>query len=175
MIEGDLRLERQSDALIMHSRHNARWLGALLVGFALYFIWCIYGIRPPNQNGLALVGYWFGVVIGVTFLGVGVFLALPREVTTTFDLRSHRVGHHVSIARGWYERRRTYAFAEIAGLRLTEHDGVPHSYMPVMTLRNGETRWLSTANGSYLICAMTIEAICAVTGLQKLGIARQRW
>ena len=41
-------------------------------------------------------------------------------------------------------------------------------------LRNGETRWLSTANSSYLICAMTIEAICEVTGLQKLGVARQR-
>jgi len=175
MIEGDLRLERQGDALIMHSRHNARWLGALLVGFALYLIWRIYGIRIPNQSGLALLGYSFGVVIGVTLLGIGVFLSLPREVTTTFDLRSHRVVHHVSIGRSWYECRRTYAFAEIAGLRLTEHDGVPYSYMPVITLRNGETRWLSTANGSYLICATTIEAICAVTGLQKLGIARQRW
>jgi hypothetical protein len=29
-------------------------------------------------------------------------------------------------------------------------------------------------NSSYLICAMTIEAICEVTGLQKLGFARQR-
>jgi hypothetical protein len=37
-------------------------------------------------------------------------------------------------------------------------------------LRNGETRWLSTANGSYLIHATTIEAICAITGLQNLGV-----
>jgi hypothetical protein len=36
-----------------------------------------------------------------------------------------------------------------------------------------ETRWLSTVNRSYLICATTIEAICGVTGLQKLGVARQ--
>jgi len=176
MIEGDLRLERQGDALIMHSRHNARWLGALLVSFALYFIWRIYGIGLPNQSGLALLGYCFGVLIGVTFLGIGVFLSLPREITTTFDLRSHRVVHHVSIGRGWYERRHTYGFGEIAGLRLIEHDGEPYSYMPVMTLQNGKTRWLSTANcSSYLIGATTIEAICAVTGLQKLGIARQRW
>ena len=48
----------------------------------------------------------------VTFVGIGVFLLLPREVTTTFDLHSHRVVHHLSIARGWYERRRTYAFTE---------------------------------------------------------------
>ena len=109
------------------------------------------------------------------FLGIGIFLSLPSMITTTFDPRSHRVVHHVSVGHGWYERRRTYAFAEIAGLRLTEHDGVPYSYMPVMTLRNGETRWLSTANGSYLMCATTIEAICAITDLQKLGIAPQRW
>jgi hypothetical protein len=56
----DLRLERRGDALIMHSRHNARWLGALLAGFALCVIWCIYGISIPNQSGLALFAYWSG-------------------------------------------------------------------------------------------------------------------
>jgi hypothetical protein len=175
MIEGDLRLERQGDALIIHSRHDARWMGAILVGFALYFIWRIYGIGIPNQSGLVVLGYWFGVVIGVTFLGIGVFLSLPREVTATFDLRSRRVVHYVSIGRGWYERRRTYAFAEIAGLRLNGYDAEPDAYMPVMTLRNGETRWLGTANSGFLIGTMTIEAICAVTGLQKLGVGRQSW
>jgi hypothetical protein len=168
MIEGDdLRLERQGDTLVVHSKHIARWVRALLVGgFAL--IW----LRQTDQSGLALLGYWPSVVMGVALFGFGVFLVLPREVITTFDLRSHRVVQRVSIGRGWYERRRTYAFAEIAGLRLNESHGETHSYLPVMALRNGETRWLSTANGSYLICAMTIEAICAATGLQKLGTAR---
>ena len=78
----------------------------------------------------------------------------------------------MSFGRGWYERRRTYAFAEIAGLRLSGYDAEHDSYMPVMTLQNGETRRLSTANNGYLICAMTIEAICAATGLQKLGVSR---
>jgi hypothetical protein len=177
MIEGDdLLLERQGDALILHSTHIARWVGALVGGLGLYVIWRIYGIGIPNQTMLALLAYWFGLMIGVMFVGIGVFLFLPREVITTFDLRSHRVVHHVSIGRGWYERRRTYAFAEIAGLRLNEHHGETHSYMPVMTLQNGETQRLSTApNASYLICATTIEAICEVTGLQKLGVARQSW
>jgi hypothetical protein len=176
MIQGDLRLERQGDALIVHSSHNARWAGALVGGFALYFIWRIYGIGIPNQSVLAMFAYWFGLMIGVMFAGIGGFLLLPREVITTFDLRSQRVVHHVSIGRGWYERRRTYDFAEIAGLGLSEYYGEePPSYMPVMTLRSRETRWLSTANGSYLPCAITIEAICAATGLQKLGVARQRW
>lgn len=162
MIQGDLRLERQGNALIVHSKHNARWVGALVGGFALYLIWRIYGIGIPNQSVVALVAHWFGLMIGVMFVGIGVFLSMPREVTTTFDLRSHLVVHDV----------RTYVFAEIAGLRLNEYRGEDYSYMPVMTLLNGETRWLGTANGSYLICSMTIEAICAVTGLQKLGVAR---
>jgi len=156
----------------VHSKHNA-WFGALSGSFALVFL--IRWISMPDQSGLALLAYWFGVVLGVTVVGAVVFLSLPREVTTTFDLSSHRVVHHVSVLRGWYERRRTYAFAEIAGLRLNGYDSEPDSYMPVMMLRNGETRWLSTANGSYLICTMTIEAICAATSLQKLGVARQRW
>jgi hypothetical protein len=170
MMQDDLRIERQGDALIVQSKHN-RWHGALGVGFALFWLTKIYGIGMPDQNW-AFAGYWLGVVIGVALFGFGVFLLLSREIITTFDLRSHRVVHHVSIGRGWYERRRTYSFAEIAGLLLNEYHGETHSYMPVMTLLNGETRWLSTANGSYLICAMTIEAICAVTGLQKLGVAR---
>jgi hypothetical protein len=175
MLQGDLRLERQGDALIVHSKHNARWFGALTGGFALYFLIKLFSL--PAQSGvglLALLAYSFGVAICVTFVGIGSFLSLPRVVTTTFDLRSQRVIHHLSIGRGWYERRRTYAFAEIAGLRLNGYDAEPDAYMPVMMLRNGETRWLSTANSSYLISSMAIEAICAATGLQKLGVGRQR-
>jgi hypothetical protein len=170
----DLRLERQGDALILHASNGARWLGALGGGLGLYLIWRIYGIGLPNQSWLALLAYCFGLVLGVMFLGIGVFLLLAREITTTFDLRSRRVVHHLSIGHGWYERRRTYAFSEIAGLRLNGHDAESDSCMPVMMLLNGETRWLSTANGSYLICATTIEAICEVTGLQKLIVAHQR-
>jgi hypothetical protein len=81
MIQGDLRLVRQGNTLIVHSKHNARWFGALLCSFALFFL--IKWISMPDQSGFALLGYWFGVVIGVTLVGIGVFLSLPREVTTT--------------------------------------------------------------------------------------------
>jgi hypothetical protein len=137
----------------------------------LFLLFKLFNV--PDQSGFGLLVYWFSVAIGVAFLGIGVFLSLPREVATTFDLDSQRVVHLVSIGRGRYERRRTYAFAEIIGLRLNGYAAEPDSYMPVMTLLNGETRWLSTANTSYLICEATIEAICAVTGLQKLGVLRQ--
>src|SRR5215510_7955897 len=113
--QNDLRLERQGNALIVHAKHNARWVGVLLSGFGLYVIWYIYGIEIP-KGVPALVAYWLGLMFGVTVAGIGVFLLLPRAVTTTFDLGSRHVVHHVSIGRGWYERRRTYAFAEIAGL-----------------------------------------------------------
>ena len=126
MIQGDLRLEHQDNALIVRSKHNARWYGALGVGIALIFL--IQWTSVPAPSGLALLAYWFGLVIGVVApAGIGVFLLLPREVITTFDLRCHRVVHHVSIGRGWYERRRTYAFTEIAGLRLNGYDPEPDS------------------------------------------------
>ena len=38
-------------------------------------------VACPIRVGLPC--YWFGVVIGVTLVGIGVFLSLPREVTTT--------------------------------------------------------------------------------------------
>ena len=171
-IQADLRLERQGNALILHSKHNARWLGALVGGFALFVLFKLFNV--PDQSGFGLLVYCFSVAIGVAILGVGVFLSLPREVTTTFDVDSHRVVHLVSIGRGRYERRRTYTFAEILGLRLNGYAAEPDSYMPVMMLLNNQTRWLSTASASFLICETTIEAICAETGLQKLGVGRQR-
>jgi hypothetical protein len=172
MVQPDLRLERQGDAPVLHAQHNGRWVGVRAGAFGLYLIWRIHGSGIPDQNVPALVAYWFGPLVGVMSAGIGVFLLLPRQVITTFDLHSRRVVHHVSIGHGWYERRRTYALAEIAGLRLTGYDAESDSYMPAMMLRNGKTRWLSTANGSYLIGAMTIAAICAETGLRQLGVAR---
>jgi hypothetical protein len=170
MIQGDLRLERPGNALILQSKHKVKWLGALVGGFTLFFLFKLFNV--PDQSGFGLLVYWFSIAIVVVFLGISVFLSLPREVATTFDLDSHSVVHLVSIGRGRYERRRTYAFAEILGLRLNGYAAEPDSYMPVMTLLNGETRWLSTANTSYLTSETTIEAICAVTGLQKLGVGR---
>jgi hypothetical protein len=55
MIEGDLRLERQGNTLIVHSNHNARWFGA--VGASFGFIFLIIWTRMPDQGGLALLSY----------------------------------------------------------------------------------------------------------------------
>src|SRR5262245_48564962 len=80
MVQPDLRLERQGDALIVHAKHSGRWVGVLAGVFGLYLIWRIYGIEIANQGVPALVAYWFGFMIGVTSAGIGVFLLLPREV-----------------------------------------------------------------------------------------------
>jgi hypothetical protein len=86
-MQPDLRLERQGEALVVHAKHSGRWVGVLLGGFGLYVIWYIYGIEIPNQSVLALVAYWFGLMmIGGVCVGIGVFLLLPREVTTTSAL-----------------------------------------------------------------------------------------
>jgi hypothetical protein len=53
-------------------------------GFGLYLFWRIYGIGIPNQSVLALLAYWFVLMIGSMFFGIGVFLLLPREVITTY-------------------------------------------------------------------------------------------
>lgn len=129
------RLERQGDALILHLR-GASWVAALLTsGFALIWLYQSYSAMMANQSERAFLGHLISVVIGVMIGGWGVFLWLPREVVTTFDLRSQRVLHHVNIGRGRYERRRIYAFAEILGLGL-EYDA-ESGHMLVMALRDG--------------------------------------
>src|SRR5215813_12704779 len=86
IIEGDLRLERQGNALIVHSKHNARWFGALVGGFALFFLSA--GLACPIRVGFPCLAT--GSAIGVMLLGIGIFLSLPREVTTTLLLPPRR-------------------------------------------------------------------------------------
>ena len=166
---GSLHLVRDGDALVLRARNAAWWFGALIGGFAVF--WLIGWNRQSTDGGL---GYWCGMGMGIFFAGIGFFLLLPREITTRFDVRSRRVLHNVSFCRGMYERRHTYAFDEIKGLGVKEYANEGYSYMPVLVLRGGKLRWLATANGGYLAFARTIEEVCAATGLAKVDIPHRR-
>ena len=162
-----LRLERKGDALVLRATDAAWWFGALFGGFAVF--WLLGWIRQGTGGALT---YWGGVLMGVAFVIVGLFLLLPREVNTIFDLRSCRVLHNVSFCKGLHEHRQAYSFDEIAGLGVKEYGAEGYSYMPVMVLRGGKTRWLATNNGGYLAMANTIDDVCSATGLAKLDFPK---
>src|SRR5262245_53527127 len=128
---GGLSLKREGDKLILYSQNSVRWFGVLFGGFAV--IWTIGWI---NQGGA-----WFGLLIGIAFAGIGGFLMLPRTITTTFDTRSRRVHHNINICNGWYQRSTTYSFAEIAGVGVKEYNNEGYTYMPIIKLKGGGTRW----------------------------------
>ena len=162
-----IRLERKDDALVLRATKAAWWFGALFGGFSVF--WLVGWIRQETGGGLS---YWSGVVMGVAFVLVGLFLFLPREVNTIFDLRSRRVLRNVTFCKGLYERRQAYSFDEIAGLGVKEYGAngsEGYSYIPVMVLRGGKTRWLAANNGGYLVWANTIDDVCSATGLAKLN------
>jgi hypothetical protein len=170
-MQGGLHLVRDGDAVILQARDTMRWFGALFGGFAVF--WLFGWIGQSKDTGL---GFWLGLLMGLAFAGIGLFMLLPREISTVFDVRSQRVLHHVSFCRGLYERRHTYAFDEIEGLGVKEYAGEGYSYMPVLVLRGGKLHWLATVNGGYLAFAKTIEEVCAATGLAKVDMPHQgRW
>jgi len=153
-----IRLERKDDALVLRATNAPWWFGALFGGFFVF--WLLGWIRQETGGGLS---YWSGVVMGVAFVLVGLFLFLPREVNTIFDLRSRRVLRNVTFCKGLYERRHVYSFDEIAGLGVKEYGAngsEGYSYIPVMVLRGGKTRWLAANNGGYLAWANTIDDVC---------------
>ena len=159
-----LRLERKGDALVLRATNAAWWLGALFGGISV--LWLLGWIRQEAGRGLS---YWGGVLMGVAFVLVGLFLFLPREVNTIFDLRSRRVLHNVSFCGGLYERHRAYSFDEISGLGVKEYGGEGYSCMPVMVLRGGKTRRLAANSEGYLAMANTIDDVCSATGLAKVN------
>ena len=161
-----LRLEREGESLVLRATNSnaSWWFGAFFGGFSLFWLLGWIGQEP----GVAL---WGGVLMGVAFITIGLFLLLPREVNTIFDLRSRRVLRNVSFCRGLYERRQAYSFDEIAGMGVKEFGSSDSSYsfMPVMVLRSGKTRRLAVGREGYLAMANTIDDVCSATGSAKLN------
>jgi hypothetical protein len=164
IIAGGLHLKREGDALILRSTNGGQWFGAFFSGFAVF--WLI-GLTILGAGGFS---YWFGLLIGVTLVVVGLVVLLPREITTIFDPRSRRVLHNVSLCKGWYERRQPYSFDEIAGLGVKEYAGEGYAYVPVLVLRGGRIRWLAEWDGGYLAFTKTMDEVCGATGLPRLDI-----
>ena len=162
-ISGRLYLDRQDDALILRATNEARWFGALVGGFAVF--WLIVWTRQGAE-----IGFEFGLLVGVTFAVVGLFMALRHDITTIIDPRSRRVLYNVDLCNGWYKCRQTYSFDEIAGLGVKEYVGEGYSYMPVLVLRGGKTRWLANVSGGYLAFTKTMDEVCCATGLPRLDI-----
>jgi hypothetical protein len=168
------QLDRQGDTLVLTSRVNAGGLGALVIIFGiawLFLAWTSELNGGPGHYAVAVIVHYAIAVIGSIIFGAMLFLALPHEVTTVFDLRSRSALRTRSLAAGLYRRCGTYGFAGIAGLGIKEY-GNGGSYRPVMTLRTGETLLLSTialGDNGYLSYAKTIADVCAAIGLPQVN------
>jgi hypothetical protein len=150
-------LNRDGSRLILRSNGSAFWFGAFFAGFAVF--WLSKWTAGSNVNGG--VAYLLGALVGVSFVIIGLAIMVPRTITTIFDLQNRRVVHDISLANGWYRITRSYSFFDVASLGASEHNSdSSYSYMPVMRLRNGETRWLAAWNGSFLAFRDAIDLIC---------------
>jgi hypothetical protein len=168
MLERGLHLERTGDSLIVRSTNRQRWVGALFAAFAVIFLVAI-ARKPPGND----IGRVVSVLMALAFFGFGLFATLLREVRTIFDCRSRRIVHTLTV--GSYQRRREYSFADVASVGVREFYSDGYSYMPVVRLPNGETRWLGAANYGYLSCARVVDEICRATGLIRRDIPYRGW
>jgi len=158
-MQGNLHFDRAGDALLLRSVHTGAWLGA--IGCAFSVCWTIFWLHGASDHATSL----FGLLIGIFLIVASAFCMLPRMVTTVFDLRSERIVHSISICDGWYRLDRTYSFAEVECIAI-KHDAVDgYSYIPVLELKNGQTRWLATSPGDYPRFAEPISALIAAAKL----------
>lgn len=171
IFSGQLGLERRGDEIVLRSTNSAKWFGPLLAGVAV--LWLIVWSMRGSGGGF---DYWVGLSLGLAFALFGVFISLPITITTTFDVRARRVLHKVSLSNVLDVRRRAHSFKELAGLGVQEYVSEDHfsnnvySYLPVLVLRGGKTRWLAMVNGSYEAMGSTMEDVCTATGLAMIRI-----
>jgi hypothetical protein len=112
-------------------------------------------------------GYWDTLAFAVAILMGGGFFALPRTITTTFDLRSREVTFKTTIWK--HHRSRTYSFADVVGLGLSAR---PDGYMPRMKIKNGPSLSLATRTVKPDPNAEILKTVCTGTGLRSLPTGR---
>ena len=175
IFSGQLSLERRGDELVLRSTNSARWFGPLLAGFAVLWL-----ILWSMQGSGGEFDYWFGLPLGLAFAMLGLVISLPITIATTFDLRARRVLRKVRLWNVLDVRQNSHSFAELAGLGVKEHVSEGHSsnnvysYMPVLVLRGGKSRWLAMVNGSYAAMGNTMEEVCKATGLAMIQIPHRQ-
>ena len=155
-----MQCTRDGDTVILHSENRALWFGALFGGFSLFIL--ILSMREGHTHGF---GYLLGVSMAAAFVGIGGFMMVPREVTTTFDLQARKVTRRLRVCSGLYQREVAYAFDEIESIGIKEYSGDGFNYMPVLTLKSGSSRKLAMHNSGYLNLIDPIKTVCAATGL----------
>ena len=163
----DLYLERNGQILTLRCNHTHYLFGVAWTAISLFWIygWC----TQPNVNMGIL--FWVGLLpVALIFVPVGIYLCLPWEVKTTFDLRTKRMVHRQSFCNGLYERLQTHSFAEVEGVGIKEYNSEGFSYTPIAKLKNGNTFALSTSGGGYLLYADTIQLVSNATGLPVLRL-----
>jgi hypothetical protein len=153
-------LTHRGDKLILESSHRGPWLGLMVLALAVF--WMIGWLSEAARGGFA---YWTGLIVGLPAAAFGVFLLLPRMVTTTFDVASRQVTHEASVA-GFARKSRTYPFDMIDSLMLVQYAGDVASYMPVIKLKDGGVHALAVANGRLTDFAKLLRDIAAATGLR---------
>lgn len=117
----------------------------------------------------------YGINVGLLsgmFVPIGLWLALPEAMTSTFDLRQRRVASSTLIgsSRFWSYliAHRAYSFDEIAAIGVAEcnHCDNP-SYYPALLLRDGTSSKLATHPGLEPDVRDLADQICKATGIAR--------
>lgn len=117
----------------------------------------------------------YGVKAGAfsaMFIPIGLWLALPEAMTSTFDLRQRQFSSSTLIgsSRFWSYviTHRAYSFDEIAAIGVAKcNGGDSPSYYPALLLRNGTSSKLSTHPGPELDLSNLAHHICKATGISR--------
>ena len=161
----NLLLDRGEHALILRSENTVRWFGLLFFAFSL--LWTIGAVNSSNH---ADAQHLIGFAVGSAFMAIGGLMMLPWTFTTVFDLRRRRILIETSFGYGWFRRSTAYTFDDITGIGFITYD--EGDRLPVLKLRNGQTRKLTILLGLHRTSEDSIAAICAATGLPKIADAQ---
>ena len=140
----ELHLERELEILTLRSKNTKIFFGVFATGFSLWMMASWYF----HYNGQIILSDWVGLLFILFFLCIGIYTCLPREVRTTFDLRSKEMERRVIFCNGFYERIRTYGFLDIEGLGVQKTISEDLLFTAFAKLKTGKYCGLSETSSS---------------------------
>jgi hypothetical protein len=158
MAQDDFAIERTDTALTIRSRSARGWMG---YPFMLIGAVCLWGALPTSHGRATDPGL---LLVAAALVGIGIAIRLPRDVTTTFDLRAKEVRQ---TARSWTRvRERVVAFDDVANIGFYQPDMSEPQRLAVIRVKRGEQMQI-VASGK-AIEERVMGFIAATTGLAKV-------
>jgi hypothetical protein len=154
-------IEREPDQVVIRSQwHNL--ISSIFIGAA--FITGLISIAAAN--GMLLSHRWAPWIVFSGLVFIGLFIMLPRRLTTSFECRNRKAVRVYKLAFGLITRRSEIPFDDIACVAVQKYENDGETFWaPTIRHKNDKVISLAMRGGSRDEALRAAQTISSATGI----------